>query len=127
MRGHAHRLGVHVLVSGAALTDCAVSEAATWFGAMGARSESEAVGIFMQDVYRRWGSCFWRTWVRCIRGRRPCVGLGSAAVLQRGPEPPAPRGVAAQGGGEEVWPLAGPDFLRGEAAAAGVVPGVGWE
>ena len=36
--------------------------------------ESEAVGIFMQDVYRRWGSCFWRTWVRCIRGRRPCVG-----------------------------------------------------
>ena len=94
---------------------------------MGARSESEAVGIFMQDVYRRWGSCFWRTWVRCIRGRRPCVGLGSAAVLQRGPEPPAPRGVAAQGGGEEVWPLAGPDFLRGEAAAAGVVPGVGWE
>ena len=107
--------------------EAAEARASASWRLMGARSESEAVGIFMQDVYRRWGSCFWRTWVRCIRGRRPCVGLGSAAVLQRGPEPPAPRGVAAQGGGEEVWPLAGPDFLRGEAAAAGVVPGVGWE
>ena len=40
-----------------------------WRHQMGARSEHEALGIFVHGVHRRWGSVFRRSWARVIRGR----------------------------------------------------------
>ena len=31
------------------------------------------VGIYTHDVHRRWGSVFWRSWARVIRGRLPVI------------------------------------------------------
>jgi hypothetical protein len=56
---------------------------------MGARSEHEALGIFVHDVHRRWGSVFWRSWARVIRGRLPAIGRPNAEILHHGP-PPGP-------------------------------------
>jgi hypothetical protein len=50
---------------------------------MGARSEHEALGIFVHDVHRRWGSVFWRSWARVIRGRLPAIGRPNAEIRKR--------------------------------------------
>ena len=73
---------------------------------MGARSEHEALGIFVHDVHRRWGSVFWRSWARVIRGRLPAIGRPNADILNHGPPPAYARGQAAVGGAEP-WPRAG--------------------
>ena len=39
---------------------------------MGVRSVHEALGVYTHDVHRRWGSVFWRSWARVIRG--PSLG-----------------------------------------------------
>ena len=44
----------------------------------------EALGIYTHDVHRRWGSVFWRSWARVIRGRLPVI----AAEAARPPVPP---------------------------------------
>ena len=67
---------------------------------MGARSEHEALGIFVHDVHRRWGSVFWRSWARVIRGRLPAIGRPNAGILDHGPPPAYARGQAAVGGAE---------------------------
>ena len=95
-------------VSGRALTE--------WWQ-MGARSEHEALGIFVHDVHRRWGSVFWRSWARVIRGRLPAIGRPNAEILHHGPPPAYARGQAAVGGAEP-WPRVHPGVLRGVRAAA---------
>ena len=88
---------------------------------MGARDEQEALGVYMHRVRRRWGSCFWRSWARVIRQRRPCVGHSRADMLRHGPEP---RGRGARAGGAEAaFPQAGPDVVRGAFAQAGLAFG----
>ena len=84
---------------------------------MGVRSEHEALGIFMHDVHRRWGSVFWRSWARVIRGLLPAIGRPNAEILHHGPPPAYARGQAAVGGAEP-WPQAGrhPGILRGRCA-----------
>eukprot|EP00964_Phaeocystis_antarctica_P133789 scaffold98016_cov48-Phaeocystis_antarctica.AAC.2 len=77
---------------------------------MVARSEDEALGIFMHSVRRRsWGSVMWRSWARVIHGRLPAIGQQDGAILRHGP-PPArgARGRAAVGGA-----------MRGRGVAAG--------
>ena len=72
---------------------------------MGARSEHEALGIFVHDVHRHWGSVFWRSWARVIRGRLPAGPSGgrTAEILNHGPPPAYARGQVAVGGAEP-WP-----------------------
>ena len=85
---------------------------------MGARSEHEALGIFMHDVHRRWGSVLWRSWARVIRTRLPVIGQPNADVLRHGPPPAYARGRVAAGGAE-VWPQVHPGVVHGARAAAG--------
>ena len=90
---------------------------------MGARSEHEALGIFVHDVHRRWGSVFWRVLAvvgaSLIRGRLPAIGRPNAKILNHGPLPAYARGQAAVGGAEP-WPRVQPGVLRGLRAAAGL-------
>ena len=86
---------------------------------MGARSEHEALGIFMHDVHRRWGSVLWRSWARVIRGRLPVIGLPNGDFLRHGPPPAYARGRGAVGGAEP-WPQVHPGVVRGARAAAGL-------
>ena len=79
----------------------------------------EALGIFVHDVHRRWGSVFWRSWARVIRGRLPAIGRPDAEILHHGPPPAYARGRAAVGGAEP-WPQVHPGILRGARAAAGL-------
>ena len=69
---------------------------------MGARSEHEALGIFMHSVRRRWGSVLWRSWARVIHGRLPAIGRQDGAILSHGPPPAHARGRVAVGGAE-AW------------------------
>ena len=67
---------------------------------MGVRSVHEALGIYTHDVHRRWGSVFWRSWARVIRGRLPIVGRPNADILHHGPPPAYAHGREAVGGTE---------------------------
>ena len=99
--------------------EVAEERARTEWRQMGARSEHEALGIFVHDVHRRWGSVFWRSWARVIRGRLPAIGRPNAEILDHGPPPAYARGQAAVGGAEP-WPRVQPGVLRGLRAAAGL-------
>ena len=90
--------GLHALAR-----EVAEERARTEWRRMGARSEHEALGIFVHDVHRRWGSVFWRSWARVIRGRLPAIGRPNAEILHHGPPPAYARGQAAVGGAEP-WP-----------------------
>jgi len=50
------------------------------------------------DVHRRWGSVFWRSRVRVIRGRLPVIGRPNADILHHGPPPAYAHGREAVGG-----------------------------
>ena len=71
-------------------------------------STRRPLGIFVHDVHRRWGSVFWRSWARVIRGRLPAIGRPNADILNHGPPPtyvrarPSGRGWA--GGAEPAGP-----------------------
>lgn len=58
------------------------------------------------DVHRRWGSVFWRSWARVIRGRLPVIGRPNADILHHGPPPAYAHGREAVGGAE-AWPKRG--------------------
>jgi hypothetical protein len=78
------------------------------------------VGIYTHDVHRRWGSVFWRSWARVIRGRLPVIGRPNADILHHGPPPAYAHGREAVGWAE-AWPQAGaPGVVRGARAAAGL-------
>ena len=88
---------------------------------MGARSEHEALGIFVRarrapPLGQR---VCWRSWERVIRGRLPAIGRPNAEILHHGPPPAYARGQAAVGGAEP-WPQVHPGILRGVRAAAGL-------
>ena len=87
--------------------EVAEERARTEWRQMGARSEHEALGIFVHDVHRRWGSVLWRSWARVIRGRLPAIGRPNAEILDHGPPPAYARGQAAVGGAEP-WPRVQP-------------------
>jgi hypothetical protein len=106
--------GLHALAR-----EVAEERARTEWRRMGARSEHEALGIFVHDVHRRWGSVFWRSWARVIRGRLPAIGRPNAEILHHGPPPAYARGQVAVGGAEP-WPQVHPGILRGMRAAAGL-------
>jgi len=66
----------------------AEARARTEWRQMGARrSEHEALGIFVHDLHRRWGSVFWRSWALVIRGRLPAISRPNAEILHHGPPP----------------------------------------
>ena len=105
--------GVHALAR-----EAAEAQAASHWRLMGARSESEALGIYTSVVQARWSSTFWRSWVHVIHGRRPCVGRADDRALVGGPEPVG-RGAHAAGGAA-AYPCAGPAVVAGARAAAGL-------
>ena len=86
---------------------------------MGVRSVHEALGIYTHDVHCRWGSVFWRSWARVIRGRLPVIGRPNADILHHGPPPAYAHGREAVGGAE-AWPQVHPGVVRGARAAAGL-------
>jgi hypothetical protein len=49
---------------------------------------------------RRWGSFFWLSWARVIRGRLPVIGRPNADILHHGPPPAYAHGREAVGGAE---------------------------
>ena len=98
--------------------EVAEERARTEWRQMGARSEHEALGIFVHDVHRRWGSVFWRSCGRLAgwlgRGRAssaaacpPAIGRPNADILNHGPPPAYARGQASVGGAEP-WPRVQP-------------------
>ena len=87
---------------------------------MGVQSVHEALGIYTHDVHRRWGSVFWRSWARVIRGRLPVIGWPNADILHHGPPTAYEHGREAVHGGVEAWPQVLPGVVRGARAAAGL-------
>ena len=83
---------------------------------MGVRSVHEALGIYTHDVHRRWGSVFWRSWARVIRGAA-CPSLGgrtpTSFTTARRPRTRTAERLAA-------WPQVHPGVVRGARAAAGL-------
>jgi hypothetical protein len=76
----------------------------------------EALGIYTHthDLHRRWGSVFWRSWARVIRGRLPVIGRPNADILHHGPPPAYAHGREAVGGAE-AWPQCTPASCAGHA------------
>ena len=104
--------------------EVAEAKARTEWRQMGARSEHEALGIFVRDVHRRWGSVLWRSWARVIRDRLPVIGLPNADFLHHGPSPAYSRGRGAVGGAEP-WPQVhtpgvGRSYAGGGARGGGI-------
>ena len=68
-----------------------VSQAtATWRQMDGGAERARGAGDLhtrTNDVHRRWGSVFWRSWARVIRGRLPVIGQPNAVILHHGPPP----------------------------------------
>ena len=83
--------------------EAATATATAKWRQMGVRSVHEALGIYTHDVHRRWGSVFWRSWARVIRGRLPVIGRPNADILHHGPPPAYAHGREAVGGAE-AWP-----------------------
>jgi hypothetical protein len=93
---------------------------------MGVRSVHEALGIYTHDVHpcvhRRWGSVFWRSWARVIRGRLPVIGRPNADILHHGPPPAYAHGreaVKEAVGGAEAWPQVGAPRRRARGTCGG--------
>ena len=47
---------------------------------MGSRTQTEARGVFMQHVRRRWSAAFWRSWRALMHARLPCIGAPSPST-----------------------------------------------
>ena len=54
---------------------------------MGARDRAGARSIFVDHGQRRWSAVFWRSWVRCLRARRICIGRYDDTSIQVGGPP----------------------------------------
>ena len=76
---------------------------------MGARSEHEALGIFVHDVHRRWGSVFF---LAVVGARHPRPPARHREAERRDPPPRPAARVRARASGRG----------RGGAVAAGVHP-----
>ena len=93
--------------------EVAEERARTEWRQMGARSEHEALGIFVHDVHRRWGSVFWRSWARVISaaacppsgGRTPRSSIPRTAARVRARPSGRGRGGAVAAGATRrpVW------------------------
>ena len=83
---------VHALIHLAAST-----MARTRWGALGARSEAEARGIFTQMLMRRLGVVVAREFARYLLRREPFIGTSRASVAAR-----LQRGAPGMGGGGPV-------------------------
>ena len=91
--------------------EAADAMAAAHWRLMGARTQAEARGVFMQHVLRRLSATFWRSWHASQRARVPCIGRDSSVILRVG----AP--AAAQPAWRGDYPLRGAGVARGGAAA----------
>ena len=98
--------------------EAAKAKATTKWRQMGVRSVHEALGIYTHDVHRRWGSVFWRSWARVIRGRLPVIGRPNADILHHGPPPAYAHGREAVGGAE-AWPQVHPARRRARGTRGG--------
>jgi hypothetical protein len=109
--------GLHALAR-----EVAEERARTEWRRMSARSEHEALGIFVHDVHRRWGSVFWRSWARVIRGRLPAIGRPNAEILQTRPAARVRAWASGRGRGGAVAAGA-PRHPAGDARRGGPVSG----
>ena len=101
--------------------EVAEERARTEWRRMGARSEHEALGIFVHDVHRRWGSV---RVLAVVGARHPRPPARHREAERRDPPPrPAVRvraWASGRGRGAEPWPRVHPGILRGVRAAAGL-------
>ena len=116
--GQIHGLVVGSWQDTSAAVDALAAEAAdamaeTHWRLMGARTQAEARGIFMQHVLRRLSATFWRSWHASLRARVPCVGRDSSIILRVG----AP--AATQPAWRGDYPMGGAGVARGGRAARG--------
>jgi hypothetical protein len=66
-----------------------------------------------------WGSVFWRSWARVIRGRLPVIGRPNADILHHGSPSAYAHGREAVGGAERRGRRCTPaGVVRGARAAA---------
>jgi hypothetical protein len=91
--------------------EAAKAKATAKWRQMGVRSVHEALGIYTHDVHRRWGSVFWWSWARVIRGRLPVIGRPNADILHHDPPPTYAHGREAVWRGREAWPQVHPGVV----------------
>ena len=109
-------------VFGAGAFDAGGHRLEQWLDARTPEAMSFFLDLPVHDVHRRWGSVFWRSWARVIRGRLPAIGRPNAEILHHGPPPAYARGQAAVGGAEP-WPQVHPGIPAGGARRGGPVSG----
>ena len=96
--------------------EAADAMAARHWRLMGSRSQTEARGVFMQHVQRRWSAAFWRSWRALLHARVPCIGAATSDVLRtRAPAPDEAPVAWAEGLGA-AFPQAHAGVDRGGAA-----------
>ena len=90
---------------------------------MGARSFSDAYGIYLDDTRARWSGVFWSSWAALMVGRLPCVGRADAAVMRLGDVRPGegPERPGRRGG----WPRPAPEPVRYGGGRSGGATGGG--
>ena len=69
------------------LGESADAQAVRHWRLMGARDRAGARSIFVDHGQRRWSAVFWRSWVRCLRARRVCIGRYDDSSIQVGGPP----------------------------------------
>ena len=96
--------------------EAADAMAARHWRLMGSRTQTEARGVFMQHVRRRWSAAFWRSWRALMHARLPCIGAASSSVLSTRAPAPDDAPVAWAEGPGAAFPQAYAGVDRGGAA-----------
>ena len=83
---------------------------------MGSRTQTEARGVFMQHVRRRWSAAFWRSWRALMHARMPCIGAATSDVLRSRAPAPDEEPIAWAEGRGAAFPQEHAGVDRGGAA-----------
>ena len=96
--------------------EAADAMAARHWRLMGSRTQTEARGVFMQHVRRRWSAAFWRSWRALMHARMPCIGAATSNVLRSRAPAPDEEPIAWAEGRGAAFPQEHAGVDRGGAA-----------
>merc|ERR1711965_50523 len=96
--------------------EAADAMAARHWRLMGSRTQTEARGVFMQHVRRRWSAAFWRSWRALMHARLPCIGAATSDVLRSRAPAPDEEPIAWAEGRGAAFPQEHAGVDRGGAA-----------